>query len=96
MEIIQNKTNCTTLNNSLFNKATNNWFANTTNPKVVAQRKSGKKLDDLKKTNPDLVPFKFVIVSEGVAGLAVREYIQSSRYKGEIEKVLFFNIIKSI
>ncbi|MBO4783164.1 MAG: hypothetical protein J5521_00250 [Lachnospiraceae bacterium] len=78
-------------NNSVFNKATNNWFANTTNPKVVAQRKSGKKLDDLKKTNPDLVPFKFVIVSEGVAGLAVREYIQSSRYKGEIEKVLFFN-----
>ena len=78
-------------NNSVFNKATNNWYANTTNAKVVSLRKSGKKLDDIKKTNPDLVPFKFVIVSEGVAGLAVREYIQSSRYKGEIENVLFFN-----
>lgn len=77
--------------NSIFNKATINWFANTKNAKVVSLKKNGKKLADLKKTNPDLIPFKFVIISEGVAGLAVREYIQSSKYKGEIENVIFFN-----
>ena len=77
--------------NSIFNKATINWFANTKNAKVVSLKKNGKNLADLKKTNPDLIPFKFVIISEGVAGLAVREYIQSCKYKGEIENVIFFN-----
>lgn len=77
--------------NSVFNKATTNWFANTKNAKIVSLKKNGKKLADIKKTNPDLIPFKFIIISEGVAGLAVREYIQSSKYKGEIENVIFFN-----
>ena len=36
-------------------------------------------------------PTKFVIVAEGVAGLAVREYIQSKDYQGEIDNVIFFN-----
>ncbi|WP_073234410.1 hypothetical protein [Fibrobacter sp. UWH9] len=37
------------------------------------------------------VPNKFVIIAEGVAGLAAREYIQSKEYQGEIDNVLFFN-----
>lgn len=36
-------------------------------------------------------PNKFVIIAEGVAGLAVREYIQSKDYQGEIDNVIFFN-----
>lgn len=36
-------------------------------------------------------PNKFVIIAEGAAGLAVREYIQSKDYQGEIDNVLFFN-----
>ncbi|WP_139258290.1 hypothetical protein [Fibrobacter sp. UWH5] len=36
------------------------------------------------------VPNKFVIIAEGVAGLAAREYIQSKEYQGEIDNVLFF------
>ena len=38
-----------------------------------------------------IVRNKFLIIAEGAAGLAVREYIQSKDYKGEIENVLFFN-----
>lgn len=37
------------------------------------------------------VPSRFVIIAEGAAGLAVREYIQSKNYRGEIANVLFFN-----
>ncbi len=37
------------------------------------------------------VPNRFVVVAEGAAGLAVREYIQSKAYQGEIENVVFFN-----
>ena len=36
-------------------------------------------------------PNKFIIIAEGVAGLAVREYIQSKDYQGEIDNVIFFN-----
>ena len=41
--------------------------------------------------NSEQTPNRFVIIAEGVAGLAVREYIQSKDYQGEIENVLFFN-----
>jgi triacylglycerol esterase/lipase EstA (alpha/beta hydrolase family) len=34
---------------------------------------------------------RFVIIAEGAAGLAVREYIQSKDYQGEIDNVIFFN-----
>lgn len=37
------------------------------------------------------MPNRFLIIAEGVAGLAVREYIQSKDYRGEIENVVFFN-----
>lgn len=36
-------------------------------------------------------PNRFLVIAEGVAGLAVREYIQSKDYQGEIENVVFFN-----
>ena len=37
------------------------------------------------------MPSRFVVIADGAAGLAVREYIQSNVYKGEISNVLFFN-----
>ena len=36
-------------------------------------------------------PNRFLVIAEGGAGLAVREYIQSKDYQGEIENVVFFN-----
>lgn len=39
----------------------------------------------------EMTPTRFVIIAEGVAGLAVREYIQSKDYQGEIDNVIFFN-----
>lgn len=45
----------------------------------------------LKSARPDSVPSRFVVIADGAAGLAVREYIQSNVYKGEISNVLFFN-----
>lgn len=44
-----------------------------------------------KASNSGEKPSRFVIIAEGVAGLAVREYIQSKDYQGEIENVIFFN-----
>lgn len=43
------------------------------------------------KQNAASNPSRFVIIAEGVAGLAVREYIQSRDYQGEIDNVIFFN-----
>jgi len=45
------------------------------------------------KTSKDSLtpPSKFIIIAEGSAGLAVREYIQSKEYQGEIDNVIFFN-----
>ena len=48
-------------------------------------------LANLKKAHPDSAPSRFVVIADGVAGLAVREYVQSNVYKGEISNVLFFN-----
>ena len=52
-----------------------------------------KALTEWEKGASDLTnkPNKFVIIAEGVAGLAVREYIQSKDYQGEIDNVIFFN-----
>ena len=59
--------------NSVFEKAKENWRLN------AANGKSGR------------VPSHFIVVAEGFAGLAVREYIQSKDYKGEIRNVAFFD-----
>ena len=64
---------------------------NSKNSVVVAQRNHYKNLPALKSARPDSVPSRFVVIADGAAGLAVREYVQSSAYKGEIANVLFFN-----
>ena len=76
---------------SILDSAQIKWFKNSKNPVVVSQRNHYKNLSALKSARPDSVPSRFVIIAEGAAGLAVREYIQSSAYKGEISNVLFFN-----
>lgn len=43
------------------------------------------------RSNSENVPNRFVIIAEGAAGLAVREYVQGKDYQGEIENVVFFN-----
>lgn len=75
---------------SILDAAQIKWFNNSKNPVVVSQR-SRYSLANLKKAHPDSVPSRFVVIADGAAGLAVREYIQSSVYKGEISNVLFFN-----
>lgn len=76
---------------SILDSAQFKWFKNSKNSVVVSQRKHYKNLSALKSAHPDSVPSRFVVIADGAAGLAVREYIQSSAYKGEIANVLFFN-----
>ena len=76
---------------SILDAAQLKWFNESTNPVVVSQRNHYKNLSALKSARPDSVPSRFVVIADGAAGLAVREYIQSSAYKGEIANVLFFN-----
>ena len=77
--------------NSILDSAQLKWFKNSKNPVVVSQRNHYKSLSALKSARPDSVPSRFVVIADGAAGLAVREYIQSTAYKGEIANVLFFN-----
>lgn len=76
---------------SILDSAQIKWFKNSKNPVVVSQRNHYKSLSALKSARPDSVPSRFVVIADGAAGLAVREYIQSNVYKGEIANVLFFN-----
>ncbi|MBQ3714759.1 MAG: hypothetical protein II892_04130 [Fibrobacter sp.] len=76
---------------SILDSAQLKWFKNSKNSVVVSQRNHYKNLSALKSARPDSVPSRFVVIADGAAGLAVREYIQSSAYKGEIANVLFFN-----
>ncbi|WP_295681736.1 hypothetical protein [uncultured Fibrobacter sp.] len=75
---------------SILDSAQRKWFNESKNPAVTSLRKRYS-LANLKKAHPDSVPSRFVVIADGAAGLAVREYIQSSAYKGEIANVLFFN-----
>ncbi|MBO7061883.1 MAG: hypothetical protein J6W54_12435 [Fibrobacter sp.] len=76
---------------SIFDSAQLKWFSESKKSVVVSQRKYYKNLSALKLARPDSVPSRFVVIADGAAGLAVREYIQSNVYKGEISNVLFFN-----
>lgn len=79
---------------SILDSALKQWFDSSSVTSAVGKWKKAnknKKLDDLKKNRPGLVPSKFVFITEGAAGLAVREYIQSEKYQGEIANVVFFN-----
>jgi len=76
---------------SILDSAQLKWFMNSKNSVVVAQRNHYKNLPALKSARPDSVPSRFVVIADGAAGLAVREYVQSGAYKGEIANVLFFN-----
>ena len=43
------------------------------------------------RSKSEYTPNKFIIIADGAAGLAVREYLQGKDYQGEIENVVFFN-----
>lgn len=73
---------------SILRDAQNKWFEQCQDARVKAYYPD---LEKLKKTRPDLVPSRYVLIVEGAVGLAVREYIQSEKYKGEFSNVLFFN-----
>ncbi len=57
------------------------WLKTTANPS----------LENLKGARPDLLPSRYVVLAEGVSGMVTREYIQGENYRGDIDKVLFFN-----
>lgn len=71
---------------SILESALVHWFNGT---KDASIRNYGS-LENLRSKRPDLVP-RIVVVADGAVGLALREYIQSENYKGEISNVLFFN-----
>lgn len=75
-----------TLAKSILQKARNEWYEKCQDPAVKAYS-----LEQLQLERPDLIPSRYILIAEGVAGLAVREYIQSEKYKGEFSNVLFFN-----
>ena len=72
-------------------KALQNWYDNTDDAKIIDLKTKGNNLAKIKALRPDLVPLKYVVIANGASGLAVREYIQSKDYQGEISNVLFFN-----
>lgn len=79
---------------SIFDKAMDEWFKNIPSTSAVGKwvgKQSDKTLSNLKKKRPDLLPSKFTVIADGTAGLAIREYIQSENYRGEISNVIFFN-----
>src|SRR5574344_1696920 len=78
-------------NGAILVKAQQNWYDNTDDAGVLDLKSKGKNLEEIKKLRPDLVPLKYVVIASGASGLAVREYIQSKDYQGEISNVLFFN-----
>lgn len=71
---------------SILDSALDHWFDNTNDSFV----RSFSTIANLRSKRPDLVP-RIVVVADGAVGLALREYIQSENYKGEISNVLFFN-----
>lgn len=75
-----------TVAKSILQKARNKWYEKCQNPAVKAYS-----LEQLQSARPDLIPSRYILIAEGAAGLAVREYIQSEKYKGEFSNVLFFN-----
>ena len=48
-------------------------------------------LDELEKERPDLVPSRYVFISKGTGGMVAREYVQGEKYRGDVDKILFFD-----
>ena len=79
---------------SIYAKALENWFRNSSDAMLANWKKScGNKcsLEELKRNRPDLLPLRYIVISQGVSGLVAREYIQGIDYIGDYSKVLFFD-----
>ena len=48
-------------------------------------------LEELEKERPDLVPSRYVFISKGTGGMVAREYVQGEKYRGDVDKILFFD-----
>lgn len=84
---------------SIYAKALENWFKNSSDAMLANWKKScGNKcsLEELKRNRPDLLPLRYIVISQGVSGLVAREYIQGIDYIGDYSKVLFFDTPQSI
>ncbi|MBO7551388.1 MAG: hypothetical protein J6T62_07685, partial [Fibrobacter sp.] len=76
---------------SIFESALVKWYSEGSSSELKKLKKKYKNLDSLKNARPDVVPSRFVVIADGAAGLAVREYIQGPDYRGDISNVVFFN-----
>jgi hypothetical protein len=79
---------------NIYAKALENWFRNSSDAMLANWKKScGNKcsLEELKRNRPDLLPLRYIVISQGVSGLVAREYIQGIDYIGDYSKVLFFD-----
>ena len=76
---------------SIFESALVKWYSEGSSSELKKLKKEYKNLDSLKNARPDVVPSRFVVIADGAAGLAVREYIQGPDYRGDISNVVFFN-----
>ena len=81
-------------NESIYSKALENWFQNSSDELLLKwknQCKDSCSLESLKKSRADILPLRYIIITEGVSGLIAREYIQGKDYVGDYSKILFFD-----
>ncbi|MBP5754092.1 MAG: hypothetical protein J6W60_14720, partial [Treponema sp.] len=76
---------------SILESALSRWYSKGSSSELNELKNTYTSLDTLRKARPDVVPSRFVVIADGAAGLAVREYIQGPDYRGDISNVVFFN-----
>ena len=76
---------------SILESALSRWYSKGSSSELNKLKNTYTSLDTLRKARPDVVPSRFVVIADGAAGLAVREYIQGPDYRGDIANVVFFN-----
>lgn len=77
--------------NSILESALSRWYSKGSSSELKKLKNTYKNLDALRTARPDVVPSRFVVIADGAAGLAVREYVQGPDYRGDIANVVFFN-----
>ena len=76
---------------SILDAALATWYSDGFSSELQNLKSTYTTLDQLRAARPDVVPSRYVVIADGAAGLAVREYIQGPDYRGDIANVVFLN-----
>ena len=76
---------------SILDAALAMWYSDGFSSELQNLKSTYTTLDQLRAARPDVVPSRYVVIADGAAGLAVREYIQGPDYRGDIANVVFLN-----